>query len=828
MRRLRLASADLVRDIRHALRLLARAPAFTLLAVLTLGLGIGANTAIYSVINALILRPLPYPSPDRLAFIDGTFRRPDGNTDFQLSYPEFVDIIADTRSFAAIAPWTTGYGLALDGTDGAARLQANFVGRGYFDVLGVRPLMGRTFAPDDHRIGDDSRLVVVVSESTWRQHFGGDSAIVGRDVRLQGRPFTVVGIMPAQFEDAALAYSDGVDIWVPVERGPALVGTLDLTARGGRLLWGFARLADGVSLAAAQAELSALGSRLASAYPLTNASFDLRAAPLADSFFRDARRPLWLLLGGSWFVLFIGCANVANLLLVRSTTRGREFAVRLAIGASRGRVVRQLLAESLVLSMAGAAAGLLLAGWLTPALVAASGLALPGFATVRIDRDVLIAAVLTALACGLTFGLAPAWRAYRLSLSNGVASGGTASRRAAAALWLAGIEVTAAFVLTAGALTMLQSFQALSRTDLAFRSERLLTVRLELPQERYSTPAARARFGQELRERVVALPGVDAATLWGPSMFARSTWVSFVAPADKVVADSERVMLWRHSTNPGGLADLGIALRAGRDFSTADTLGTPPVAILSEAGARRIWPGEDPIGRQLRTGAGATATTITIVGVAGDARHRGRFRFSQGATAREPQLDLYFPYAQRPNALVTLGVRTSGAPTAALKNVAAALASIDPSLPAYDIAPLDDRLRREEHSVGFASLLLNLYGGLALLLAAIGVYGVLAAIVGARLRELGIRAALGAAPRQLQMAIVRQGLTVTLIAIGVGAAIAAMLGSSIRALFFDASTLDTRVLAGAALLLLIAASIASFAPARRASRIDPVAVLKQQ
>jgi putative ABC transport system permease protein len=826
MRRARFAIADLLRDVRHAVRLLARAPAFTLLAILTLGLGIGANTSIFTVVNALILRPLPYPSPDRLTFIDGTFHRPEGDTDFQLSYPEFIDLQDQARSFAVLAPWTTGYGLALEGTEGAARLRTNFVGKGYFDVLGATPMVGRTFTPDDHRIGDDGRMVVMVSEGVWRQHFGGDRAILGRDVRLQGRPFTVVGILPSTFDDAALAYSEGVDVWVPIERAPALVGNVDLTARGSRLMWGFARLADGVSLPAAQAELSAIGSRLAAAYPQTNASFELRAAPLADSFFRDARRPLWLLLGGSWFVLLIACANVANLLLVRSTARAREFAVRLAIGASRGRVVRQLLTESTVLAIAGAAAGLLMAGWMTPALVALSGLALPSFAEARLDREVLAVTVGTATVCGLLFGLAPVWRAFRMSLRGGVMTGSTHARRSGTALWLAGLEVTAAFVLTAGALTMLQSFAALTRTDLAFRSDRLLTVRLELPQERYATPAARARFGAALRDRAVALPGVEAAVLWGPSMFARSTWISFVAPTDRVVADSERVMLWRHSTNPGGLGDLGIALVAGRDFQSSDTLDTPTVAIVSEAAARRLWRGQDPIGRQLRSGSGATASILSVVGIAADARHRGRFRFSEGAAAREPQLDLYLAYAQRPNGLVTLGVRTAGAPSSAIKSVAAVIAAIDPALPAYDIAPLDDRLRYEEQSVGFASLLLNLYGGLALLLAAIGVYGVLAATVAARLRELGIRAALGAAPRQLQMAVVRQGLTVTLAAIAAGAGIAALLGSTTRALFFDASAMDPRVLAGAAALLLMAAATASFAPARRASRVDPVRVLK--
>ncbi len=820
---------DVLRDVRHALRLLSRAPGFTLLAVITLGLAVGANTAIFSVVNALLLRPLPYPAPDRLVFLDGTFSRPEGVTDFQLSYPEFTDIIASTHSFTAVSPWSTGYGLALEGAEGAARLQTNFVGGKYFDVLGAQPALGRVFTAEDHVYGDDGRMVVILSDNIWRQQLGGDPAIVGRDIRLQGRRFTVVGVMPAMFDDAALAYSERIDIWVPLERARVLVGGVDLTNRGGRLMWGFARLADGVPLAQAQAELVTISRRLATAYPASNASFTLRAAPLADSFFRDARRLLWVLLGGSWFVLLIGCANVANLLLVRSTKRRQEFAIRLAIGASRMRVVQQLLAESLVLAVAGAGAGLLLAIWLTPALVAASGLSLPGFADVALDRTVLAVLLATATLCGLLFGLAPIWRAFRTSVRDGVASAGVRmAPRSRTALWLAGLETTAAFVLAAGAILMLQSFASLRRTDLAFRSDRLLTVRLELPQERYATADDRARFGDQVRQRLTSLPGVEAAILWGPSMFARSTWISFVAPDDRVVPDNERVMLWRHSTNPGGLRDLGVALVAGRDFADTDRLNTPPVAIVSETSARRLWPGQDAIGKRLRTGSGATATPLIVVGVAADARHRGRFRFSQGPAAHEPQLDLYLPYAQRPNGLVTIGVRTAGVPAQATQMVAAAIASIDPTLPLYDIAPLDDRMRREESAVGFAALLLNLYGALALGLAAIGVYGVLSAGVASRLREFGIRAALGAEPRQLQRTVLLQGLTVTGVALVAGAALTTLLTRSTQALFFDARPGDPRLLLATALLLLAVAAAASLLPARRASRVELLTVLKNE
>ncbi len=819
---------DLARDFRFAVRLLIKAPGFAALACLTLALAIGANTAIFSVVNALLLRPLPYPQADRLVFLDGVFSRPEGDSSFQLSYPELADLAEQSTTLTGVASYNNAWGLALEGREGAARLPANFVGLGYFEVLGAHPLAGRTFVADDHIIGDDGRMVAILNESAWRQHFGGDVSIVGRDVRLQNRLFTIVGVMPDSFQDVALAQQERVDVWVPIERGPALFGGLDVRNRNSRLLWGVARVAAGVTADQASAELRAISARLTAEHPLTNTAFILRAAPLSEQFFEDARRPLWLLLGGSIFVLLIGCANVANLLLVRSTARTREIAVRLAIGASRSRVVRQLLAESVVLAMIGSLGGLLLAAWLTPALVAVSGLTIPSSAGVTIDVTVLAVTLGTALGCGVLFGLAPIWRASRLSTRDAVAVSGSINiaRRSSTALWLAGIEVTAAFVLAAGALLMVKSLSALTSTDLLFRHDNLLTVRLELPQDRYGTPQSRARFGDAAHDRLSQLPGVEHVVLWGPSMFARSTWISFIAPEEQLPDDNARLMVWRHSTNPGALRNLGIALRGGRDLTSTDTLDTPLVAVVSETTAARLWPGQDAVGRRFRSGSGPTASMITVVGVAADARHRGRFRFSLGAEAHVPQLDIYLPFSQRPNGLVTLGIRTRTNPADSSRAVANAIASIDPTLALYDIAPLEQRMRTEESSVQFAALLMNLYAGLALLLAAIGVYGVLASGVSTRLRELAIRSALGADPRHLVLGVLRDGVIVTTAAVGIGALVTWMLGRSWQALLFDVSATDPWLLSIAAVLLVAVSAAASLVPARRAARVDPLTVLR--
>jgi predicted permease len=375
-------------------------------------------------------------------------------------------------------------------------------------------------------------------------------------------------------------------------------------------------------------------------------------------------------------------------------------------------------------------------------------------------------------------------------------------------------------------LLILQSFAALTRTDLLFRTDHFLTVRFEWPQDRYPTPASRALAGQQLLERVGALPGVEHATIWGPSMFAYSTWIAFLSPTDRVIADNERLMVWRHSTNPGALSELGIRLIGGRDFSPTDTLDAPPVAIVSEATARTLWPGLDPVGRQLRIG--AVPAPVTVIGLAADARHRGRFRFSEGAAAYEPQLDIYFPYAQRPNSMVTIGLRTHGAPAHHITTLRAALGAFDPSVAAYDIASLDDRLRDEEQPLALAAVLLNGYGALAVLLAAIGVYGVLAAAVASRTREIGIRTAIGADPRRLLAGVVGEGIKLSALAVAVGAIGAWVLARSLNGLLFGVSDSTTVTLLAAAAMLIVVAAAASLIPARRAASVDPIQALRNE
>ncbi len=818
------------RDLRDAWRQLWARPTFTIVAATTLALGIGANTAIFSVVQGVLLRPLPYPEPSTLVALGGAFPGEDEHADSNFSHPDFVDLMASSSGIREAAVWSNAWGLALEQSDGATRLPANFVGRRYFDILGARAYRGRLLDERDH--DTDGAAVAVLAEAAWHRQFGGDPSIVGRELRLNGRGVTIVGVVSQAFVDVSMRQSAPPDLWLPIEQAPGLVGQIDLRNRSSRLLWAIGRLAPGASAEIARAEARTVATRLAEAYPATNAGFGLTAQALDQTFFGEIRRPLWLLMAGALFVLFICCTNVAGLLLVRASGRLREIAIRRAIGASTSALVRQLLVESVLLSLLGAGLGVMIAAWVTPALVTYSGVELPPHVTVGLDAEILTWCLAVATLVGALVGLVPAWRAGSADVRSVLLASGTpqVARPSRAGAWLVCVQSAAALVLVSGALLMLESFTAMTRTDLGFSSDRLVTFRIDLPAERYGTPGARALFAAATLERLRSEPGVSDALVWGPSMFGRSTWVSLVAPEGRAIeGQNDLVMVWRHSVNPGALSTLGIPLQSGRDLSTTDTASAPLVTIVSQSIAARLWPGGDPVGRRLMSRASdGTLTPIQVVGVAADARHRGRFRFRGGAWGHQPQLDIYLPFAQRANPIVTFGVRerTSSAITAAA--LRAAIADVDPTLPAHDIAPLADRLQAEEGGVRFAALLMNIYGALALLLAALGVYGVLAFSVASRRHELGIRMALGAAPRRVIRSIVRQGMMVVMTGGVIGLIVLWTMKPTIDALLFGISTTNPRTLVSAIGLLVGAAALACYLPARRATRVDLTQALKTE
>jgi predicted permease len=531
-------------------------------------------------------------------------------------------------------------------------------------------------------------------------------------------------------------------------------------------------------------------------------------------------------------VLLIGCANVANLLLARVAARRKEMAVRAALGATRWRLVRQLLVECSLVSLAAGALGLLLAAWGTSLLSSWSALKLPPFVEIYIDGRVLLASVLLSLLTGLIFGLVPAWESAQVDLRDALnqssAQGGGLGRSLTRRL-LVVAEVSLSLMLLIGAGLMLKSFQKLTTTGLNFRTDHLLTLRLDLRSEKYSQPQARVEFAKNLVERAEAIPGVESAVLWGPSMVGHSTWVIFAAPEGQAVqGPQDLLMLYRHSVNPGGLGKLGIPLLRGRDVSWQDTMQTPLVALISESLARRFWPNEDAIGKRFQISSRGGTIWFTVVGITADARLRRRFHPQHGTAAFNPQLDVFLPYSQRPNQALIVALRTKNDPASVIAPFRQTLLTLDSELPAWDLRTLADRLTEEEGPSRALATLMSVYALLALFLATLGIYSVLAHAVTQRTREIGIRVALGARPGDVLKLVVRQGMILTLVGVAIGLIGAWALTRMLKSLLFSVSTTDPITLIIVPAIFITAALLASYLPARRAARVDPMIALRYE
>jgi predicted permease len=810
------------------LRSLVRDWRTTVTALVMLSLGLGANVALVTVINAAFVRPLPYPEPEHLVFLHASFPNSTESDWANFSYADYQDLAAASRSYEQIAVHSDFSSLALDGREGPARVQANFIEGAHFDTLGAEPALGRALTGQELREGAPA---VVLSDGAWRRLFGADPAIVGQAIRLNGLSCTVVGVMSASFHDLAERSGTNIDLWLPLATAPRLVATFNLQNRGGRVMWGVARLKPGVTVEAADAEAAAIGRRLEALHPDTNRGFGLHAIALSRVYFPEMRRPLALLLAGAAFVLLIVCCNVAVLLLVRGAARQRELAIRLALGATRARLVRELLAESCALAVAAGGLALAIAYAGTRALVALGGIEFPRFVTLNLDPTVVAVSVLLTIASGAVAGVLPAISGWRHAVRDRLAGTGTpqVARRPRAQAALVVIEVAAAVVLVGGAAMMARSMARLASTGLNFDSDRLLVARLDIPAHRYSQPADRARLADALRGEVGSLADVESVTLWGPSIPGRSTWVSFLAPVEREIrSPADFQMVWRHNTNAGGLRALGIRLLEGREFATTDTLDSPPVAIVSRAVAHELWPGTNPIGRRMRTGPAPTAPVATIVGIANDVSLRGRFRFDDFDPWGIPQRDVYFPFAQRPNANLVLLVRARGDAGAVAAPLREAIRRVDSTLPVYDVQTQADVLGREEQGVRFAAGLLGAYGLLALLLAAVGLYSVLAFAVSRRTREIGIRMAIGAQRSDLVRQVALNGLALALIGTLSGLAVLAGLSRVLQRFLFEVSALDSMSLAATCLILGTTAALACALPALRAASVDPLVALRQE
>ena len=811
----------LLQDLRYGLRTLRNNPAFTFVAVLTLALGIGANTAIFSVVSAVLLRSLPYTEPERLVVVNETA----GGKAMPVSYPNFLDWRDESQAFETLAAWVPD-DLSLTGIDQAERIPAEIVSEDYFSLLGVSAAQGRTFLPDENR-APGGHPAAVISDGCWQRRFAGDPNMIGRTLKLNEMEFTVVGIMPASFE----GFSGDAEVWVPMMMRAALYPqTARFNFLGSRdIHWHrvLGRLKPGATRGGAQAELDTITARLAAEYPQANEGRGARVAAAHETLVSNVRSPLLVLLGAVGFVLLIACANVANLLLVRAAARSREIAIRVALGAQRGRIIRQLLTESMVVAFLAGVAGLLLALWGVDLLVSILPLSLPRFAAIHINPGVVAFTTLVSLITGVMLGLVPAMHASKPNLNEVLkdgskATGGPRGARVRRALVVA--EVALALVLMIGAGLMLRSFQRMLASDPGFKPDHLVTLRFEVPNNSYQGEL-RAGVTQLLIERIEALPGVDSAAVTFIDPF---KWSGinrgYTIEGRGPVPPAERDTVFYHNISPGYFRTMGIPFLTGRDFSVADRFGSQPVMIVSDSFARRYWPGENPLGKRLKFGPeNSKAPWIAVVGVAGNMK----FRTLRQDPSAEPVV--YTPLLQTDVIIsLSLVVRTKIEAASMISSLRSELRSFDPDVPVYSIATLEDRLRGEMTETRSYALLMGLFGALAMTLSAVGIYGVMAYAVAQRTHEIGLRMALGATTTDVLKLVVGQGMVLALGGIAAGLAAALALTRAMSSLLFDISPTDPLTLAVISVALAAVALGACFVPARRATKVDPMIALRYE
>ena len=799
---------SLCQDLRYGLRGLAKNPGFTLVAVLTLALGIGANSAIFSVVNAVLLRPLPYREPERIVTaLRGGW--------FPIAPANFLDWRAQQSAFEQIGA-AQAWGPTLTGRERPEQVGALQVTSDLFSVLGVSPALGRTFLPGEDQPG--AGKVVVLSHHLWQRRFGGDPALVGQTITLNGDGYTVVGVMPAGFQFAPF-WVTNAELFAPLNLGPRAGD------RAGQSLRVFARLKEGVTREQAQAEMNAISRRLEQQYPETNKNSDIRIDPLHEKVAGKVRPALLVLLGAVSFVLLIACANVANLLLARSAARRKEIAVRAALGAGRVRLIRQLLTESMLLGLAGGGLGLLLAGWGINLLVALSPANLPRVETISLDLRVAGFTLAVALATGLIFGLAPALQASKLDLNEALKEGGRGSteglrrNRVRGALVVA--EVALALVLLIGAGLMIRSFRRLQAVDAGFDPRRVLTLTVQTSGPKYATGAQRAAFFDQLLPRLAALPGVASASAINHLPLAGDTWtLGFAVEGRPAPAPGERQGAVYRIVRPGYFRTMGMTVLNGRDFTDQDRAGAPGVAMINETFARSVWPNEDPIGKRIRVNDDGP-NPREVIGVVKDAK--------QSEWTADARREVYLSHLQTPTpSYLTLVLRAAGEPLGLAAAVQREVWSIDQDLPVAKVASLEQVVADAVGQPRFNLLLLNLFAAVALALAAVGIYGVMAYSVAQRTHEIGIRLALGARAGDVLKLVVGQGLILTLIGLAIGLGAAFGLTRLMESLLYGVSATDPATFIAIPLLLAGVALFASYLPARRAMKVDPMTALRDQ
>jgi putative ABC transport system permease protein len=798
------------RDARYALRMLFRAPVFSLVAVLTFAVGIGINTAVFNVVNGVLLRPLPYPEADRITLLWMDNRRQGIKEDIT-SYPNYVDWRDQSTSYAHMAAFRP-LAISLTGDGDPERLQGASVTANFFDAIGVQPTMGRVFVVENETPGKDA--VVVISHDLWQRRFGGAGDILGRTISLGGRPHEVIGVMPA-----TLRWPEKAEFWTPLAPSPQA-----REARGGFWLPVIGRMNPGVSVEQAQAEMSQIGTRLEQEYP-TNRGFGVYVVPLQRQLVGDIERPLFILLAAVAFVLLIACANLANLMLGRTAARRKELAIRTALGAGRGRLVRQIVTETFVLAGLGGLVGVLLAYWATRFFITLGGDSIPRQDAITMDARVLGFALLLATVSALLSGLVPALQASRRRIVDHLREGaregtGAGSRRTRSALVAA--EIALALVLLTGAGLLIRTLWSMQRVERGFRPDNVAMLTVNLPATTYpGAPDVRA-FYARLLARVRALPGVHSA---GSGTGVLQPLVTnsgvYTIEGKPLPPQEERVEYPVEWVSPGYFETVGMTIVLGRSFTEADHADAPRVVIINETLARTGWPDQDPIGRRMRSGGEqSTAPWMTVVGVIRDA-HRG-------AVTRTIRPELYMSALQATPRTQMLFVRTAGEPNAIVPALRREVQAIDPQLPIFGVSTLERELALTLTQPRFQAVLLAVFAAIALLLATMGIYGVTSHAVSQRTQEVGIRMAMGAARRDVLRLILLQHLRPALTGLVLGLIGAVILSRSLQSLLFGVSATDPATFVLVAMTLLAVAAVACWIPARRATRVDPLIALKAE
>jgi len=816
-------------DVRYSLRQLAHAPAFALVAVATLALGIGANTAVFSIVNAVLLRSLPYAQPDQLVKIWGEYRK-EGIPQNWISEPEWWDMRGSLRAFSSMAAYATGGGVNLtrNGSD-PLRVTTTSATASLLPLLGVRPMEGRLFTDEDDQPGRDR--VALLDYGFWMSQMAGDPSAVGRSIELNGEAYTVIGVLPRGF-----TFGGDVNLWLPLGLDRAKPNS-----RGSHYLEVLGRLAPGVSLAQARGELDAFVTHMAAQYPRNygpDKGFGMFLRPLREEIVGDVRSALLVVFTAVAIVLLMACINLANLLLARSSSRGREMAVRAALGAGRVRLLRQLVTESVLVAIVGGACGVLLAVWGTSALSAVTAGVLPAATSIGVDARVLAYAAAISIFTGVLFGLAPAWQ-----LSSGriyealkdAARDSSAARGRALRAGLVVAEIAVAVVLLVAAGLMVRSLQRVLDVSPGFQPEHLLTARVSLPVTTYKDAGATSAFYRQLTDRLGALPGVQAVGVtslipMSGNNSSGSTFVQHTAVTGLPVLDlfkAPYIEADQRGVTPGFFEAMRIALARGRFFTDADNATAPPVAIVDEDFARRLWPGRDPIGQQIATGAVPNSTPVaplwrTVVGVVGHVKN--------SSLEQQGREQVYVPAEQRGfrtgNAYLT--IRAAGDPLALASTVQRQVHALDRSLPVFEVRTMDERLGQSVAQRRFNMLLLVGFGALALLLAIVGTYGVIAYSVSQRTQEIGIRMALGATRRDVLAMVLGGALRLAGAGVAIGVLLAAAATQLLSSLLFDVRSTDPGTFGATVALLLAAAVMAAYLPARRATRVDPMAALRAE